>query len=166
MWAPACTIRVFKDHYLPAIQAGTVRRFNLFTLTDEAEQDDDCGRIYHKSLLYLVSHALEAVPRIPLTNKRGEPLLGMEHWVTKDPELSVLVAGPEPKVHWVKAPNQNLPGPAASTARHHGDFDDDKPTVEATLALILGRAAQAPDLFFEASASSRGDRRRQLGGAL
>jgi hypothetical protein len=166
MWAPACTIQLFKDHYLPPLQTGALRRFNLFTLTDEAEQADDCGGIYHKSLLYLVSHAFEAVPRIPLTTKRGEPLLGMEHWVSKDAALAALVAGPDPKVKWVKAPNQAPPGPDASTARRHGDFDDDKPTVEATLALILGHSAAAPDLFFEPSASSRCDRRRRLSAQL
>jgi hypothetical protein len=163
MWAPACTTALFKAHYLPAITAGTLRRFGLFTLTDRAERDDDCGGIYHKSLLYLVSHAFEAVPRIPLTSKEGEPLLGMERWIAADPALARLFGTGGASVDWVKAPNQMPDGsPAASTARRHGDFDDDKPTVQATLARILGRATAAPELRFEASASSRRDRRQRL----
>ncbi|RMG92018.1 MAG: peptidase C1, partial [Candidatus Dadabacteria bacterium] len=54
LWAPACTVDLFKALYLPALRDGAVGRFALFTLTDEAEQDDHCAHIYHKSLLYLV----------------------------------------------------------------------------------------------------------------
>ena len=35
--------------------AARIKQFAIFTLTDRAEQDDDCANIYHKSLLYLVS---------------------------------------------------------------------------------------------------------------
>jgi hypothetical protein len=88
----------------------------------------------------------------------------MEHWIAKDPALARLFGGGNPNVDWVKAPNQAPEGsPTASTARHHGDFDDDAPTVQATLARILGRQAIAAELRFEASASSRRDRRRGLG---
>ncbi len=59
LWAPACTIKLFQENYLPAIQSGRIERFALFTLTDKAEQDDNCANIYHKSLLYLVSNAFE-----------------------------------------------------------------------------------------------------------
>jgi len=86
-----------------------------------------------------VSHAFEAVPRIPLTLMQGEPLLGMEHWIAADPTLAKLFGGSNANVDWVKAPNDATPGsPTASGARHHGDFDDDPATVRATLACILG----------------------------
>jgi Papain family cysteine protease len=166
MWAPACTTALFKEYYLPAVTAGRLRRFALFTLTDQAEQDDNCGGIYHKSLLYLVSHAFEDEPRIPLTSKQGEPLLGMEHWIANDPALARLFGGANPSIDWVKAPNEAPVGnPGASTSRRHGDFDDDAPTVQATLARILGRHAAPTKLHFEASASSRRDRRRALASA-
>jgi hypothetical protein len=61
----------FTSHYLPAIESGRVGRFalfTLFTLTDRAEREDDCARLYNKSLLYLVSNALEETPRIPLVS--------------------------------------------------------------------------------------------------
>src|SRR5690606_11629173 len=77
LWAPACTMELFEKTYLPAIDAGTLESFSLFTLTDPAEQDDHCANIYHKSLLYLVSNAFEAKARIPGV-RDGVPILGLE----------------------------------------------------------------------------------------
>jgi hypothetical protein len=57
LWAPACTIDLFKRYYLPAIRSGQIGQFGLFVLTDKSERDDNCNDIYHKSLLYLVSNA-------------------------------------------------------------------------------------------------------------
>ena len=137
LWAPACTMALFEQYYLPAIRSGGIGRFSLFTLTDAAEQDDNCAGIYHKSLLYLVSNAFENPPRIPLL-RDGVPLLGMEKFVRKNAKLNALInAG---AVEWIKAPNTEPAGSAgASGASHHGDFDDDAATVKATLARILGK---------------------------
>lgn len=160
LWAPACTVKLFKAAYLPAIQDGKIKRFALFTLTDEAEQDDHCAHIYHKSLLYLVSNAFEAEPRIPLF-RDGEALLGMEKFINADQELRGLFG--TKKADWVRAPN-TFPEDSQdrSTARHHGDFDDDKPTVNATLVRILNKSAAGTKLIMNRSASSMRDRRNQL----
>jgi hypothetical protein len=162
LWAPACTPALFQQHYLPAIRSGRIARFALFTLTDEAEQDDDCAGVYHKSLLYLVSNAFEATAHVPLI-RDGEALLGMAKWIERDPKLRAFFSGGHPNVDWVKTPNQAPEGsPQASTARHHGDFDDDRATVLATLARILGRSTAGATLRFEPSAASRRSRRRLL----
>jgi Papain family cysteine protease len=162
LWAPACTTEVFKTSYLPLLQTGRLGRFALFTLSDTAERDDHIARIYNKSLLYLVSHAFEAKPRIPLIRPKGVPLLGMERAIEDDAEIHALFKGGEHD--WIQAPNtQPLGHPSASRASAHGAFDDDTHTVEATLARILGnRAAPAKaDFAFEPSASSvRGRRER------
>ena len=34
LWAPACTMDVFRQDYLPAIEDGSIRRFSLFALDD------------------------------------------------------------------------------------------------------------------------------------
>ena len=60
LWAPACTMDVYRNQYLPSIKSAHIKNFALFTLTDKAERDDTCANIYHKSLLYLVSNAFEA----------------------------------------------------------------------------------------------------------
>ncbi|AKT42262.1 C1 family peptidase [Chondromyces crocatus] len=80
--APACPIEAFRDTFMPAIKAGQVRRFTLFTLTDEAELQDHVES-YGRSLLYLVSNALERRPRVP--GGTGVSLLGMEQSLL-DPE--------------------------------------------------------------------------------
>ncbi len=137
LWAPACTMALFEQFYLPAIQGNKIGRFALFTLTDAAEQDDNCANIYHKSLLYLVSNAFENPPRIPLF-RDGVPLLGMEKFAGKHARLGALVRSG--RIDWVKAPNtEDVGSPDASGASHHGDFDDDPATVKATLARILDR---------------------------
>jgi hypothetical protein len=147
-------------------------------LKDGAEQDDDCARIYNKSLLYLVSRAFE--DKLPLPFRDGTPLLGMERFLLGDPAFqidrdavrennppSVPLLGLDHAV-WIRSPN-GLPdgSPDASNARHHGDFDDDSATVKATLARILGTtmAPQAP-LDFAASPSALAHRRRDVQSAL
>lgn len=162
LWAPACTVDLFKQTYLPALSAKGIKRFALFTLTDQVEQDDHCANIYHKSLLYLVSDAFEKRVRIPLFQKDGEPILGMEKFVRGDPELDMLFKNG--KADWVRSPNTAEDGsPVHSTSRHHGDFDDDKPTVLATLARILGRGSSQAPFEFASTPSSLQARRLRLG---
>jgi len=164
LWAPACTVDLFKETYLPAIQKGGIERFTLFTLTDAAEREDHCANIYNKSLLYLVSNAFEHRPRIPFSfdasRRDGVPILGMQRFVQSDPELKKLFDG---KAQWVLSPNAALPGSAGhATALRHGDFDDDPATLRATLARILRTKSAAGDVPMMRSGSSMRDQRRQL----
>lgn len=162
LWAPACTVDLFKQTYLPALNAKGIKRFVLFTLTDQVEQDDNCANIYHKSLLYLVSDAFEKRVRIPLFQPDGEPILGMEKFVRGDPELEMLFKNE--KADWVRSPNTAEDGsPVHSTARHHGDFDDDKPTVLATLARILGQGTAEAPFSFARTPSALRERRLKMG---
>jgi hypothetical protein len=136
LWAPACTMTVFDASYAPAVRDGRIARFALYTLTDEAEQDDHCAHIYNKSLLYLVSNAFESRPRIPLVRPEGVPLLGMAKYVERHRPLTRLIAGGA--VRWVTAPNTAPIGsPGSSACSAHGGFDDDQATVMSTLAFIL-----------------------------
>lgn len=153
LWAPAVTLARFEQTYAPAIRSGRVKRFSLFTLTDRAEQDDHCAGIYHKSLLYLVSNAFE--------RERGTPLLGMETHVRAARSLQRLLR--QTNGSWVLSPNTAPRGSAeAARARHHGDFDDDAATLEATLARILGRRAVRERIVIHRSGSGLRDRRRPL----
>jgi hypothetical protein len=139
MWAPACTIELFKQTYAPLIDGGQIDRFALFTLTDRAERDDTCANIYKKSLLYLVSDAFEDEARVPLF-KDGVPILGMERFVRADAGLTAMFE--RPHCDWVLAPNAAPVGEAdASRSTSHGGFDDDEATLKATLARIVGAAA-------------------------
>lgn len=160
LWAPACTIALFKQTYLPAIQNGGIGRFALFTLTDHAEQDDHCASIYHKSLLYLVSSALEEKTRIPLF-RDGEAILGMEKFVRADRDIMKRID--TKKFEWVLSPNNaNEGSPDHSTAKGHGDFDDDEATLRATLARILQKSEVKVSFPIHRSASSLQNKRQRL----
>jgi hypothetical protein len=160
LWAPAITTALFKDSWLPALN--NVSRFAIFTLDDQTEQDDDCASIYHKSLLYLVSDAFEKTVRVPLVHPDGEPILGMQKAIAADTVLAKLF-GAGGKADWVVAPNTDTEGSAtASGAKHHGDFDDDKPTVLATLARVLNKSKAAADLQFMTSGQGKRAIRRKI----
>jgi hypothetical protein len=133
---------------MPAIAAGAIKDFGLFTLKDQIEQDDNCANIYHKSLLYLVSNAFEARFRIPLIRPDGEPIFGMEKFIRKEPAISSLFT--RSNAEWILTPNNEPRGSKReSTARHHGDFDNDDATLRATLTRILGQktGATGPQLI-------------------
>jgi len=153
LWAPACTVELFKQHYMPAIKKKRIKRFALFALSDKAEQDDHCANIYHKSLLYLVSHAFEDKPRIPLF-RPGVPILGMEKYLRQDPDLVALFKSGNADLV-ISPNNKSLNSIDASTSSSHGGFDDDPATVRATLRRMLGDGApKSESIKFQRSASS------------
>jgi hypothetical protein len=151
MWAPACTMDLFRSDYLPSIKSGHIKAFANFTMTDKAERDDNCGNIYHKSLLYLVSNAFEsALQKAPFFRERtGDPILGMAKFIAQLPSS-------QRGWDWVQAPNAEPMGsPDASTSHSHGGFDDDAATLSATLARMVGKTKAAGVRFtHHASAAS------------
>jgi Papain family cysteine protease len=137
LWAPACTVELFKQTYRPAILSKAIEDFAVFGLKDQIEQDDNCANIYHKSLLYLVSNAFEDRVHIPLLQPDGEPILGMAKFLKKDKAVAALFKNRN--AEWIPSPNDEpLGSRSASTARHHGGFDDDTATLRATFARIAG----------------------------
>ena len=112
----------------------------MITLTEEAEAADNVAGIYGKSLLHLVSSALEEEPRVP-GDSDGTAIMGMTRFVMPEadragyPEFMRLTR--RKSVTWmitpapiaVEAGQGQPPG-----ARHHGDFDDDPGTLLATLS--------------------------------
>ncbi len=157
LWAPACTLDLFKETYLPLIGNG-IGKFALFTLNDRTEQEDNCARIYNKSLLYLVSNAFEEEPRIPLF-REGVALLGMEKFVGQDPAMKELFR--KNCAEWILAPNSVAEDPNNySTARHHGDFDNDRATVAATVQRIT--SAAPPLKLFKTRKTSSALRERRI----
>ncbi len=81
--APANTVDDFKASFVTAHSAGLIGRLTLVTLSDADERDDDVDGMYRKSLLYLVSHVLEDVLRVP-TGRDGTPIASMARWVDQD----------------------------------------------------------------------------------
>lgn len=145
--APAMRVDQWTEEMLPLLRVGRVRRFSTFAMTDQRELDDTVGteRItpYHKSLLYLVSRALER----PEVGQQGEvPLLGMARFFDlplegSDSTLRQTIAGlPDAVMVFSRA---DTPDDARSDAASHGDFDDDTPTMTSVVmrALDVGDTA-------------------------
>lgn len=158
LWAPACTTGQFKESYLPLIGAG-LERFRAFMLTEKAEEDDNCARIYNKSLLYLVSDAFEEEARIPLL-RDGWPVFGMKKFLEEDSELvSLFQSG---RAELILAPNTEQDPAKRSGARHHGDFDNDAATIAATLHLITGSGESARFFNYRKPSEALRETRRNL----
>jgi len=132
--APAIRVDRFKERLAPHIGAGQgIERVALFTMNRLRELDDNCVRVYRKSLLYLIYHALEERPETPI--------LGLELCLRADPALKALfgLGGAVPaagEVSWSKT----LPGApprCRSESISHGGFDDDAATMDSVLRRIL-----------------------------
>ncbi|MCC6202806.1 MAG: C1 family peptidase [Gammaproteobacteria bacterium] len=128
--APACTIDFYKQHYAPRLGArGAVARvalpaLDIYNLDNELEEDDNVAAAYRKSLLFLVSRALE--------RDANKPLLGMQRYAKK------LADKPGLAIHY----SDGKSGRTRSTS--HGGFDNDVHTMNAILKRILGATPEQP----------------------
>ncbi len=131
LMAPACSVDLYDNFYKSRIGKNAVdgvKKATVFRLTDKREQDDNVGKIYRKSLLYLVSNAFE--------DRDGMPLLGMEEFagqVVVPAGLEQIYAGRQ----------SNL-----SDSKSHGGFDNDRATMNHILKTILG-SSWNPQLGFQ-----------------
>lgn len=140
LWAPACTVSLFDNTFLPVLDSGGLHNLTVYTLTRESENDDHCQHLYFKSLLYLVSNALEKVHRIPIFRPNGEEVLGLQHFLDplKEKQLNSVIG--EGRFNHVLSPNQiPLGQPDAARSTHHGDFDNDRSVWASTIADIAMR---------------------------
>lgn len=158
LYAAACSSGFAVQHYGAADQAGvlSLKTLRLHVLTDANERADGLPSaerdIYGKSLLYLVSRALDDI--------RKQPLLGMERALTP-PDPAWL------SDQWAAAPNADVaawlklwPGGALlnkvttpkvrttktgdQIAASHGSFDNNIDLLTGTLERIRGGALVAP----------------------
>jgi len=158
LYAAACSVAFAIDHYLGATKSGAldIRNMHLHYLSDANEKDDGLPTpqtlpIYGKSLLYLVSRALD--------DKRKMPLLGFERAIEPGPdcnddqwnddELATVDA-------WQKAwdfarlgrkqssPNVRVGKNGKTIQATHGSFDNNIPVMEETIARIKGSALVGP----------------------
>jgi hypothetical protein len=130
LMAPACTIEFYKQHYEPRLDKKDTRTkvklpaLSIYNLNEKLELDDNVALVYRKSLLYLVSRALE--------RKTGKPLLGMQRFskkLAKYPGLSV---------------NYSNGSRGVTTSTSHGGFDNDANTMNTIMTRILKKAPEKP----------------------
>lgn len=129
--APAVRVDLFKQMLLARV-GHSIGALSMFTMARGDERRDNVIGIYRKSLLYFVRNACEHPPH-------STPILGLEESVRGDAELAALFGlGSEPaQADVIWSPTATGSGHAASQARHHGDFDEDSPTMNSVLRRIL-----------------------------
>jgi hypothetical protein len=113
--APALRLDDFDQLVAPLLQSGQLARYQQFSLTDRAEEDDPTCAPYRRSLLCLVSESFEG--------GRSTPILGLERHARE--RLATL---PNTTAHW--APGRT------SSASTHGGFDDDALTLRQVVKFI------------------------------
>ncbi|HEX6083137.1 MAG TPA: caspase family protein [Thermoanaerobaculia bacterium] len=124
--APAVRVDEYVKRLLPVMSKG-VKKTWIFTMFKQYELADRVTRLYRKSLLYLISRALEP--------DDDAELLGLEESLRRSPALvqafglnGQQAAG---KVHFSKTAG-------TTQADEHGEFDDDPETMNSVGALVLG----------------------------
>ena len=122
LFAPACTIDVFRASIKPAVTSGIVAKLHHFLLDEQAELDDTVAGIYRKSLLWLVARSYEE-------RGREVPILGMQKFWKNGGRLDkklFVTYDTKDRRDWTASPS-------------HGGFDNDKATMNSMLRLILGK---------------------------
>ncbi|MFT6387211.1 MAG: hypothetical protein ACJAUP_000582 [Cellvibrionaceae bacterium] len=151
LFAPACTIEFTNKTFIPAIEKGTFKKKSLFihSMDDEREKSDNTGKLYRKSLLYLVSRALEDLHKMPLLgmaaawdpNNCEDKMSGgfhhmqrgqVEKWCAfiEDANKPILYGRDKSQVKINLKPDY--------IDLSHGSFDNDIDVVEFTLKKIKG----------------------------
>ena len=135
--APAIRVDTFLTQVVPHL-GSHVREFATFGMSAQRELDDVCGaggrNIYQKSLLYLVSRALEH----PREGESEVPLLGMQRFADTKVEgttFNKAIQGAGGSVIWSAS---QRPANSRSDSASHGGFDDDVPTMTSVMLRVLG----------------------------
>ncbi len=137
LFAPACSVEFYEKHYAPRLAKnfGGVKLpvLDVYNLNEKLELDDNVVKAYRKSLLYLVSRALERRHEmIGEAREDGRPILGMQ-------KFSKQITGNNvPNFHYSTGKG-NKP-----KSESHGGFDNDANTMNALLKQVLGKAPKEP----------------------
>jgi hypothetical protein len=162
LYAPACDLNFALDHFKSAIERNQLARsqFRIHVLSDSLELDDTVGP-YQKSLLYLVSRALDRwhkTPLLGLANAFDGARASEEYWHSD----TVDQVRSWQKFFWGNAvPRSFATGEKAKTGGNlhvwseaqvnigtryikssHGCFDNNLDVVRPTLKNIFGRELQ------------------------
>lgn len=131
LMAPASTEDLFEQRYLPLLEASAngfgIDAMQVFNLSERLEQKDSVGKLYRKSLLYLVSRAFEESP--------PAPILGMQRYSARIPANE--------RLRFIYSE-----GPAGRESRSqcdtHEGFDNDIASMNHLLRTVLGREPTRP----------------------
>jgi hypothetical protein len=148
LYAPACTVQFANRYYAP--HEDLLKKLWIHVLADERERDDNVASIYRKSLLYMVSNALEPDLRTPLlgmANASRPDYVGWDGSSTTMEALNrwrfaVRDAGLDQRTSVVAAARVPCAvesgNPAETIAASHGSFDNNVEVIAQTLKRITG----------------------------
>lgn len=154
LYAPACTMQYAADSFGPSFKDGTLKKSKttIDLLSDDNERDDQVAKVYRKSLLYLVSRALEPTHKTPILGLAAawDPA-GSKHkpdTFPKDEENSEIKAwlgvwgnGPKPVIE----SKTEVPDSTNTTIKaSHGSFDNNIRVMTRSLEAILGKKLKVP----------------------
>ncbi len=165
LFAPACDLKFALEHFKPAVEENYLPRssFRIHVLSDRSELSDKVGP-YRKSLLYLVSRALERwhkTPILGLVNVFDGDRATDEFWHRDKVETEVKPwqrffwqgkapggfadqgsAGPGGNLHILGAPEDNVEPRNVQSC--HGCFDNNVEIISATIRSITGDQLRRP----------------------
>ncbi len=150
LFAPACSVAFANQHYGHNPQV--MQRLHLSLLSDPLERADNVAAIYRKSLLYMVSGALEADLRTPIAGMAkaygsedgGWDGSSSTHESLKQWRRAVLDARLEKSGRWTlvktaTVPTAALPGAApVLIPADHGSFDNSITSISRMLEVVRG----------------------------
>lgn len=118
LFAPACPMDFYRENIKTHLAKRKLRGLFHYHLDDDTEQDDNMAVIYRKSLLYLVSRAYQS-------KTETVPLMGMDiYWGN---ESHARITTYNTRDH-----------SAITSSDSHGCFDNNLPTMNHLLKVILG----------------------------
>ena len=135
--APAVTTELFERQLLGLVGQG-IGHLSLFTMDEKTELADNVIKAYRKSLLYLISRALE--PDIPT------PILGLEESLRADASLRALFDYPRGKAQnadLIFSPN-TAGGSHGANSTTHGGFGNEPDTLNSIARRITGKSNLTP----------------------
>lgn len=152
LYAPACTLQFANRHY--AVNAELMKQLYIDVLSDRLDRNDNTGAIYRKSLLYLVSNALEVDLRTPLlglqnafndqyggwdgTSSTGDTLRAWQRAVA---DAQLVTQG---RLAVTDADKVLVAVPDRRISAGHGSFDNNIDVITRTLTHITGAPLVAP----------------------
>jgi len=149
LYAPACTVQFALDHYEPAMANGVLRKqdFHVELLSDERELGDTVGP-YGKSLLYLVSRALEDQHKTPILGMANAWDPARRNLWSDDPVIQRGLKAWQTFWGTVRAPREVTEAQVSNGVTRipaaHGAFDNDVAVVTRTIERISGKPLKQP----------------------
>jgi hypothetical protein len=131
--APAIRVDEFQRRLAGEV-GKKITQLTLYTMQDRLEQDDQCGGIYRKSLLYLLYYALES--------EENTAILGLDISLRGTPALRQLLgldSSPNQAARVIWSITTEPSGRSSSSSTTHGGFDNDAPTMESLVRRVLNQ---------------------------